>query len=180
MSHPQETREGGWSLLVFLEGPRVNSNDGRWLGVIINSGRQSLGRKVGRLNPGQALGEGQETIYLDSSAPTTAPSLSLPRICQHLKAMRTRTSIPDPKIIWGLVTRQTGGHSAVSCSSLDFPTLGTDGSFRERVHAILYGVGPRGPGSCLPYGQMGLRLTRQQTVKWDKNPFPCPPVETSS
>lgn len=84
-------------------------------GVIINPGCQSLGGKVGRLYPRQALGEGQETLYPDSPAPTIAPSLSL--------FPRSEVTVQSP-----------------APPAWASQPLGNGGGFRERVHAILYGV----------------------------------------
>lgn len=91
--HSQETR-GERLKLVGIPG-RPQGQLQWWqvvLGVIINPGRQSLGKKVGRLHPSQALGEGQEMIGLDSSAPTTAPSFSLsPGFTNTSKSKKTMT-----------------------------------------------------------------------------------------
>lgn len=130
---PRKLGEGVGACWYFwkAQGSTPVMTDG--IGVIINPGCQS--RKVGRLHPRQALGEGQDTISLDSPAPTTVPSLSL-----FSQGQRSQCSLPAPA--WAS------------------QPLGTGGDFRERVHALLYGVGPRDPGGCLLQGQGGVWFAR--------------------
>lgn len=104
ISHSQETRE---EELEPLGIPGRPQGQFQWwrvvLGVIINPGCQSLGKKVSRLYPSQALGEGQETIGLDSSALFTAPSFSLsPGFTNTSRPRKTMASIPGPRTTWSL------------------------------------------------------------------------------
>lgn len=98
ISHSQETRGEGLEPVGIPGRPQGQF---QWWqvvpGVIINPGRQNLGKKVGRLYPSQALGEGQETIGLGSSALSTAPSFSFPGVYQYLKAKEDHDFNPRPK-----------------------------------------------------------------------------------
>lgn len=92
---PRKLGEGVGACWYFwkAQGSTPMMTDGT--GVIINPGCQS--RKVGRLHPRQALGEGQDTISLDSPAPTIAPSLSLFSQDQRSQcSLRIQPGLPNP------------------------------------------------------------------------------------